>query len=149
MQKGDCFALEAELSSAYPAEFEWFQMNGNSMGQFPTVCPDSTTSYILKAYNQCGFEGYDTLTVTINKPILPEKQIVNKLYPNPIQNGASITLESAAEQQLEVYDTAGRIIKKYTITTGIQQVPLAVAAGVYYCVFGTEQDKTYRLIVLK
>ena len=149
LQKGDCFALEAEISSAYPAEFEWFQMNGNSIGQFPTVCPDSTTSYILKAYNQCGFEGYDTLTVTINKPILPEKQIVNKLYPNPIQNGASITLESAAEQRLEVYDTAGRIIKKYNIGKGIQQVPLAVAAGVYYCVFGTEQDKTYRLIVLK
>lgn len=149
LQKGDCFALEAEISSAYPAEFEWFQMNGNGIGQFPTVCPDSTTSYILKAYNQCGFEGYDTLTVTINKPIVPEKQIVNKLYPNPIQNGASITLESATEQQLDVYDTAGRIIKKYTIAKGVQQVPLAVAAGVYYCVFGTEEDKTYRLIILK
>jgi len=146
LQKGDCYTLEVEINSLYATNFEWYTMNGDTLGQFPIICPDSTTTYVVKAYNQCGFKGYDTVTVKIYNPI---EKIFNNLYPNPIQNGTTITLESAEEQQFNVYDTAGRIIQQYTIGKGIQQLPISIAAGIYYCVFSSEATKTYRLIVIK
>jgi hypothetical protein len=66
MCKGDCATIMATASGgASPLTYSWFPNIGSGQGPF-SVCPSSTTNYVVHVTDSVGTEITDTIVVSVN-----------------------------------------------------------------------------------
>jgi hypothetical protein len=96
------------------------------------VHPSVTTKYVM-ALDVCGNLSYDTVTVWIGTNEIGNLQSVDDnlaLYPNPATG--KLTITTARDCTLSLYDMIGREVYRTTIISGKETISVAhLAKGVY------------------
>jgi Secretion system C-terminal sorting domain len=121
------------------ADYSWTNMEGDtvSTSQYPTVSPDSTTTYIVTK-NQCNVLTTDTVTVFVSPTALAEIGTIGyfNLYPNPAKDAVNIYFQSGLEVTFELHDIAGKLIYSQVFPQGKNGYILPLnnyANGIYIC----------------
>jgi hypothetical protein len=113
----------------------------NQVGNPVTACPDSTTTYIVTAYDQTtGCSHSDSITITVDHTNIGTDEInlgvqVN-IHPNPI--GDQFTIEAQGffgNRDLEILDARGKVVYKDELPVDgkITINTTSLSSGVYYC----------------
>ncbi len=120
-------------ASATNAQFQWFNCTTNQPIPGATgssFTPTVTGQYAVHITDANGCSGRsDCQLVQVVAVVEPLSQADWRLQPNPASQLASIILNEATEGELqvEVYDSAGRLLRQLNVASGTRQVGIELA----------------------
>lgn len=95
------------------------------------------------------YYSYDYLTYVA--PIFKEGNF--NIYPNPVQSGTSIQVESAVNQKnkkLKIFDGRGALIFQANIQNSLKSVDLPqFSSGVYFCILDDGENKWTKKLLIR
>ena len=86
----------------------------------------------------------------VDNDILPGESASLSAYPNPFNSATTITLTSAEQAEIDIYDITGRLITTLHTTSGRAVWDAgAYSSGLYFARLAGEQAETIKLVLIK
>ena len=144
MMRGDSLTLTATLSGSY-ASYYWEPELGQTLT--PRISPDSTTTYMIFAENECGNDSAQvTVSVTRNTGIATiEGEIM--VYPNPSAGLFRVEFPTPSARQWQVFDASGKLVDRGQNSQEAFEIDLSpLPSGLYSLL--VNEDKGYHQQIL-
>lgn len=145
LMRGDSLTLQADLGTAQ-ATYQWTPDLGGALR--PRISPDSSTTYVLTAQNDCGSDTAEVrVTVTRNTGLrlLPGEL---RVAPNPSAGRFTVSLPQAAPRSWQVFDAAGRRVQAGRSTHATFELDLsALPAGSYHLLINQAEGYHHHLLL--